>query len=101
MKKLGLFTIAIVFALNISCNEKSKVEKLEDEMETHVEDVEQHAENIREASEYVEEGFDDLEEAIENFREALENIEDEKERQVVRERIIKIMDDIDLKKSEL
>ncbi|WGD34996.1 hypothetical protein [Olleya sp. YS] len=96
MKKLLLIPIVAALALNMSCKESAS-EKLVDEMEEHQEKMETHADNIEDATEYVEEGFENLEAAVEYFKKALEEVEDPKERKIIRERIIKIMDDIELK----
>lgn len=96
MKKLIYTFILLLLTLTYSCKE-STAEKLEEDMEEHYEKVEDHADNIEDAAEYVEDGVEDIEEAIENFKEALEEIEDPNERKIVRERILKIIDEIELK----
>lgn len=95
---LVLFIIS-AFATS-SCNE-SRSEKLEDQIEDKSEQYEERSEDLDEAAEEVEEGVDDIEEAIDHFQEALEEIDNPDDRKAIRERIIKIMDDIEVQKSQI
>ncbi|MDO1501018.1 hypothetical protein Q2T40_12830 [Winogradskyella maritima] len=96
-KKTLFFVVTLSLMAFYSCNETAG-EKLEEDIENKSDRLDDRADNLEDAADYVEDGFDDIEDAIENFREALENVDNPEDRKAIRERINKIMDDLEFKK---
>ncbi|MGB5982633.1 MAG: hypothetical protein WBG46_10870 [Nonlabens sp.] len=89
--KRKIFTLTAVAIMAISLNsckeEDSKLENLEDQLEQRSDDLEDASDDIGDAA-------DDIEDAIENLKDALEEIENVEEREEVRKRVNKIIDDM-------
>lgn len=89
--KRRIFTLTAIAIMAVSLNsckeEDSKLEKLEDQMEQRSDDLEDASDDIGEAA-------DDIDGAIENLKEALEEIDNVEEREEVRKRVNKIIDDM-------
>jgi peptidoglycan hydrolase CwlO-like protein len=89
MKKTFLsLAIAILITTGFtSCKDETKLDNLEDKLENRSDDLEDASDDIGDAA-------DDLEEAIDNLKDALEEIDNPADREIVRERVNKIIDEM-------
>lgn len=96
--KYSIFAILLFIACFTNSCKETAGEKLEDKMENKSDDLEDRSDDLEDAADYVSEGFDDMEEAIENFKNALEEVDNPEDRKLIRKRINKIMDDLEMAK---
>lgn len=96
MNRILTYLALVLFIGFTSCNE-TKGEKLEERLEEKSDDLEDRSDDLEDAADYIEEAADDIEDALENFRDALEEVESEEDRNMIRKRIIEILDAHDQK----
>ncbi|WP_051227889.1 hypothetical protein [Gillisia sp. JM1] len=91
MKKTFLsLAIAILVTTGFtSCKDETKLDNLEDKLENRSDDLEDASNDIGDAA-------DDVEEALLNLRDALEEIDNSADREIVRKRVNKIFDEMEL-----
>lgn len=104
MKLNYVFTtvLFVILSLTWSCKE-TEAEKLEERIEEKADNLEEQSDILEERSDDLDDaiddlngGFDNMERAIENFKEALEEIESPEDRKIIRERINRIIDSLEV-----
>lgn len=87
-KSLLILTIAVLISTGFtSCKDETKLDNLEDKLENRSDDLEDASDDIGDAA-------DEVEEALLSLRDALEEMENPADREIVRKRVNKIIDDM-------
>ncbi|BAO56373.1 hypothetical protein [Nonlabens marinus] len=95
MKKyiLTITAAALLSTSLISCKEDSKLDKLEDELEQRSDDLEDASDDIGDVA-------NDVESALENFKEALKEVENKEDRDLIRQRVNTIFDEMEMEQNK-
>lgn len=95
MKKITISLIAALALSFTACNDKA--ETLEERIENRADILDERSDDLAEAAEEIESATENLEDAIEDFQDALEEVDNKADRELLRVRINKMIDDINLR----
>ena len=102
MLKNNIFKLLLVafFTLSITACGDEKSDNLEDQLEERSEELDERSDDLEDASDDLEDATDEMEDAMEEFEEALEELDDPAQREKIRERVNKMIDDLNAQQVE-
>jgi DNA repair ATPase RecN len=97
MKKniLNLLLICVLSLAVTSCGDE-KSDNLEDNLEDRSDMLEERSDDLEDASDDIEDATDDIEDAMESLEDALDELDDPAQREQIRQRINKMIDDMNM-----
>jgi len=96
MLKSNIFKFLLIafFTFSVTSCGDEQSDKLEDQLEERSDELEDRSDDLEDAADDLEDATDEMEDAIEEFEDALEELDDPEQRERIRERVNKMIDDM-------